>query len=132
MSHIIGRPDYDLLDVMLGHGADPEQASSAARSRAWRRATASRTACWATSPPSWSCRAGQSHLRQLYADQVIVGAGARSDQAARRRWRRINDGTSVRRGGSCLQPTRGSSLLDGIGCISRRVVPLREAVGTAP
>ncbi|MBW3556935.1 MAG: hypothetical protein KY454_08370 [Actinobacteria bacterium] len=26
MSHIIGRPDDDLLDVMLGHGADPEQA----------------------------------------------------------------------------------------------------------
>ncbi|MDQ6725057.1 MAG: hypothetical protein M3066_02630 [Actinomycetota bacterium] len=24
MSHIIGRPN-DLLDVMLGHGADPEQ-----------------------------------------------------------------------------------------------------------
>jgi hypothetical protein len=26
MSHIIGRPDANLLDVMLGHGADPEQA----------------------------------------------------------------------------------------------------------
>ncbi len=26
MSHIIGRPDDDLLDIMLGHGADPEQA----------------------------------------------------------------------------------------------------------
>jgi len=26
MSHIIGRPDDDLLDVMLGDGADPEQA----------------------------------------------------------------------------------------------------------
>lgn len=26
MSNIIGRPDDDLLDVMLGHGADPEQA----------------------------------------------------------------------------------------------------------
>ena len=26
MSHIIGRPDDDLLDVMLGHGADPEPA----------------------------------------------------------------------------------------------------------
>jgi hypothetical protein len=26
MSHIIGRPDDHLLDVMLGHGADPEQA----------------------------------------------------------------------------------------------------------
>ena len=26
MSHIIGRPDDNLLDVMLGHGADPEQA----------------------------------------------------------------------------------------------------------
>lgn len=26
MSHIIGRPGDDLLDVMLGHGADPEQA----------------------------------------------------------------------------------------------------------
>lgn len=26
MSHIIGRPDDDLLDVMLGQGADPEQA----------------------------------------------------------------------------------------------------------
>ncbi len=26
MSHIIGRPNDDLLDVMLGHGADPEQA----------------------------------------------------------------------------------------------------------
>ena len=25
MSHIIGRPNDDLLDVMLGHGADPEQ-----------------------------------------------------------------------------------------------------------
>ena len=24
--HIIGRPDDDLLDVMLGQGADPEQA----------------------------------------------------------------------------------------------------------
>jgi hypothetical protein len=23
--HIIGRPDDDLLDIMLGHGADPEQ-----------------------------------------------------------------------------------------------------------
>jgi hypothetical protein len=26
MSHIIGRPNDDLLDVMLGRGADPEQA----------------------------------------------------------------------------------------------------------
>ena len=26
MSHIIGRPNDDLLDVMLGHGTDPEQA----------------------------------------------------------------------------------------------------------
>ena len=26
MSHMIGRPNDDLLDVMLGHGADPEQA----------------------------------------------------------------------------------------------------------
>jgi hypothetical protein len=26
MSHIIGRPDDNLLDVMLGQGADPEQA----------------------------------------------------------------------------------------------------------
>ena len=26
MSHIIGRPNDDILDVMLGHGADPEQA----------------------------------------------------------------------------------------------------------
>jgi len=26
MSHIIGRPNDHLLDVMLGHGADPEQA----------------------------------------------------------------------------------------------------------
>jgi hypothetical protein len=26
MSHIVGRPDDDLLDVMLGDGADPEQA----------------------------------------------------------------------------------------------------------
>jgi hypothetical protein len=26
MSHIIGRPNDDLLDVMLGLGADPEQA----------------------------------------------------------------------------------------------------------
>ncbi len=26
MSHIIGRPNDDLLAVMLGHGADPEQA----------------------------------------------------------------------------------------------------------
>lgn len=26
MSHIIGRPEEDLLDVMLGHGNDPEQA----------------------------------------------------------------------------------------------------------
>ncbi|HTJ75638.1 MAG TPA: hypothetical protein VL337_09760 [Acidimicrobiales bacterium] len=26
MSHIIGRPGDDLLDVMLGHGAEPEQA----------------------------------------------------------------------------------------------------------
>ena len=25
-AHIIGRPDNDLLDIMLGHGADPEQA----------------------------------------------------------------------------------------------------------
>ena len=25
-AHIIGRPNDDLLDVMLGHGADPEQA----------------------------------------------------------------------------------------------------------
>ena len=25
-AHIIGRPDDDLLDIMLGHGADPEQA----------------------------------------------------------------------------------------------------------
>ena len=25
MSHIIGRPNDDLLDVVLGHGADPEQ-----------------------------------------------------------------------------------------------------------
>ncbi len=25
MSHIIGRPDDHLLDVMLGKGADPEQ-----------------------------------------------------------------------------------------------------------
>ena len=24
--HIIGRPDDDLLDIMLGHGAEPEQA----------------------------------------------------------------------------------------------------------
>ena len=24
--HIIGRPGDDLLDIMLGHGADPEQA----------------------------------------------------------------------------------------------------------
>lgn len=24
--HIIGRPNDDLLDIMLGHGADPEQA----------------------------------------------------------------------------------------------------------
>lgn len=26
MSHIIGRPNNDVLEVMLGHGADPEQA----------------------------------------------------------------------------------------------------------
>lgn len=26
MSHIIGRPDDNLLDIMLGHGTDPEQA----------------------------------------------------------------------------------------------------------
>jgi hypothetical protein len=26
MSHIIGRPDDDLLDIMLCHDADPEQA----------------------------------------------------------------------------------------------------------
>lgn len=26
MSHIIGRPDDGLLDVMLGHGSEPEQA----------------------------------------------------------------------------------------------------------
>jgi len=26
MSHIIGRPNDDLFDVMLGQGADPEQA----------------------------------------------------------------------------------------------------------
>ena len=25
-AHIIGRPSDDLLDIMLGHGADPEQA----------------------------------------------------------------------------------------------------------
>ena len=25
-AHIIGRPDDDLLDIMLGHGAEPEQA----------------------------------------------------------------------------------------------------------
>ena len=25
-AHIIGRPTDDLLDIMLGHGADPEQA----------------------------------------------------------------------------------------------------------
>jgi hypothetical protein len=25
-AHIVGRPNDDLLDVMLGHGADPEQA----------------------------------------------------------------------------------------------------------
>ena len=25
-AHIIGRPNDDLLDIMLGHGADPEQA----------------------------------------------------------------------------------------------------------
>ncbi len=26
-AHIIGRPNDDLLEIMLGHGADPEQAS---------------------------------------------------------------------------------------------------------
>ncbi len=26
MSHIIGRPNDDLLDILLGPGADPEQA----------------------------------------------------------------------------------------------------------
>jgi len=26
MSHMIGRPDDDLLDIMLGRGADPERA----------------------------------------------------------------------------------------------------------
>ena len=25
-AHIIGRPNDDLLDIMLGHGPDPEQA----------------------------------------------------------------------------------------------------------
>ncbi len=25
-AHIIGRPNHDLLDIILGHGADPEQA----------------------------------------------------------------------------------------------------------
>jgi len=25
-AHIIGRPNDDVLDIMLGHGADPEQA----------------------------------------------------------------------------------------------------------
>jgi hypothetical protein len=25
-AHIIGRPDDDLLDIILGHGADPERA----------------------------------------------------------------------------------------------------------
>ena len=25
-AHIIGRPNDDLLDIMLGHGAEPEQA----------------------------------------------------------------------------------------------------------
>ena len=25
-AHIVGRPNDDLLDVILGHGADPEQA----------------------------------------------------------------------------------------------------------
>lgn len=26
-AHIIGQPNDDLLEIMLGHGADPEQAS---------------------------------------------------------------------------------------------------------
>ena len=25
-AHVIGRPNDDLLDIILGHGADPEQA----------------------------------------------------------------------------------------------------------
>ena len=25
-AHVIGRPKDDLLDIMIGHGADPEQA----------------------------------------------------------------------------------------------------------
>lgn len=31
--HIIGRPDDDVLDVLLGPGADPEQAFIAGRER---------------------------------------------------------------------------------------------------
>lgn len=30
-AHIIGRPGDDLLDILLGHGADPEQAFIADR-----------------------------------------------------------------------------------------------------
>ena len=37
MSHIIGRPDEDLLDVMLGPGADPEQASIRSSARGSER-----------------------------------------------------------------------------------------------
>jgi hypothetical protein len=30
-AHIIGRPGDDLIDILLGHGADPEQAFIGAR-----------------------------------------------------------------------------------------------------
>ena len=34
-AHIIGRPNDDLLDIMLGHGADPEQAFIRGAEQGW-------------------------------------------------------------------------------------------------
>ena len=35
-AHIIGRPNDDLLDIILGHGADPEQAFIRGSKLGWK------------------------------------------------------------------------------------------------
>ena len=52
MSHIIGRPNDDVLEVMLGHGADPEQAFIRGSQSGAEETTGSSSALAATSAPS--------------------------------------------------------------------------------
>lgn len=59
-AHIIGRPDDDLLDIILGHGADPEQAFICGSEQGREDGDGFEDHWRATRPPCRSCRAGHS------------------------------------------------------------------------